>query len=308
MNKSILITGANGGLGLETARQLALLETTEKIYLGVRSLEKGKQAQKELEKLTNRKIFIPFLLTISSPKAVKKEIELLPGTIDALIMQAGGMGGRTPNAINKDGVTEIFASNVLGHLQLLETLLESNKLNNVALFAGSEAIRGIKAMGMKQPNLKTSSVEEFTSLANGSLFKKNEDPMVTYGPVKYMGTMALSALARKYPKVRIITMSPGGTQGTKAANDMPLLKKWFFKYVAMGIIMPLFGMAHSLKVGAKRFVDGINDTQYKTGVFYASIKNKPTGPIANQNMHLADLDNTNYQDNALTTVRSFYNN
>jgi NAD(P)-dependent dehydrogenase (short-subunit alcohol dehydrogenase family) len=32
MNKTVLITGANGGLGLETAIQLGLLETT--IQLG----------------------------------------------------------------------------------------------------------------------------------------------------------------------------------------------------------------------------------------------------------------------------------
>ena len=33
MNKSILITGANGGLGKDSARQLGLIKETEKIYL-----------------------------------------------------------------------------------------------------------------------------------------------------------------------------------------------------------------------------------------------------------------------------------
>ena len=37
MNKSILITGANAGLGKEAARQLALIGTTEKVYLGCRN-------------------------------------------------------------------------------------------------------------------------------------------------------------------------------------------------------------------------------------------------------------------------------
>ena len=32
MNKSILITGANSGLGKDTARQLGLIKETEKIY------------------------------------------------------------------------------------------------------------------------------------------------------------------------------------------------------------------------------------------------------------------------------------
>jgi len=29
-------------------------------------------------------------------------------------------------------------------------------------------------------------------------------------------------------------------------------------------------MVHKLEVGAKRFVDGISDERYKSGVFYAS--------------------------------------
>ena len=57
MNKSILITGANSGLGKDTARQLALLPKTEKIYLACRNLEKAEAAKEELEQATGRDIF-----------------------------------------------------------------------------------------------------------------------------------------------------------------------------------------------------------------------------------------------------------
>ena len=43
-------------------------------------------------------------------------------------MNAGGMGGKTPNAKTEDGVTHIFASNVLGHVVLLDELLKEDKL------------------------------------------------------------------------------------------------------------------------------------------------------------------------------------
>ena len=39
MNKSIMITGANSGIGKEVARQLALLEGTEKVYLACRNAD-----------------------------------------------------------------------------------------------------------------------------------------------------------------------------------------------------------------------------------------------------------------------------
>jgi len=57
MNKSILITGANSGLGKDSARQLAMIEGTEKIYLACRNLDKANEAKLSLEKSTRRSIF-----------------------------------------------------------------------------------------------------------------------------------------------------------------------------------------------------------------------------------------------------------
>ena len=73
----------------------------------------------------------------------------------------------------------------------------------------------------------------------------------------------------------------------------------------MPILMPMMGMAHSLEVGAKRFVDGLNNDNYKTGKFYASKSNKPTGAVSDQNIHFPDLDNTTYQDNAYEAIHRF---
>ena len=57
MNKSILITGANAGIGKECARQLALIQGTEKIYLACRNEERAQAAKKELEAATGKAIF-----------------------------------------------------------------------------------------------------------------------------------------------------------------------------------------------------------------------------------------------------------
>jgi len=57
MNKRIMITGANAGLGKESARQLALIEGTEKIYLACRNMSKAQEAKQSLEKSTGKSIF-----------------------------------------------------------------------------------------------------------------------------------------------------------------------------------------------------------------------------------------------------------
>jgi len=87
-------------------------------------------------------------MDVSNIDSVRSAVQELETPIDALIMNAGGMGGKTPGAKTEDGVTNMFASNVLGHIVLLDELLKAKKLNNVALFAGTEAARGIPKMKM----------------------------------------------------------------------------------------------------------------------------------------------------------------
>ena len=305
MNKTILVTGANGGLGKDTARQLALIKETEKIYLACRNETKAKAAKADLEKTTGRSIFEIVLVDVSKPESVKDAVANLSEPIDALIMNAGGMGGKTPFEITKDGATTMFATNLLGHVVLVDELLKADKLKKVALYAGSEAARGIKSMGMKAPKLKTYSVQEFSSIIDGSYFNEKKDPMESYGLVKYMAALWMSAQTRKNSDVRFITMSLGATSGTAVMDDMSGIQRFMFKNIMMPIVMPLMGMGHGLETGAKRFVDGIKDTTLINGGFYASKKNKPTGSIANQNTFLSDFDNVAYQNNVDVAIHGF---
>ncbi len=307
MNKVVMITGANAGIGKETARQLALKKETEKIYLACRSLEKAKVAKRELEESTGRSIFEILLMDVSSPESVKKAVKDLPEQIDALIMNAGGTGGKDPSARTKEGVTNITATNLLGHVVLLDTLLERGLLKNVALLASSEAARGVKKMGMKRPELKSSSKEEFASVFDGSFFEDDFDPMQVYGVIKYAGTLWMSSMARKNPEVKFIAMSPGGTRGTQGFDDLPFLQRIMFKYIGMPIIMPLMGLSHSLEKGASRFVDGIENQAFKSGSFYASKENVLTGPLVEQKDIFPDLANEQFQDNANSAIHEYIN-
>ena len=145
-NRRIMITGANAGIGKNVAKQLALFNYTEKIYLACRNESKAAKAKKELEQQTGKSIFEIVIMDLNDLISVRTAVSLLDIPIDALIMNAGGSGGKTPLTLTKYGVTTIFATNVLGHVVLLEELLKAKKIKNVALFAGSEAARGIPKM------------------------------------------------------------------------------------------------------------------------------------------------------------------
>ncbi|MCP4310403.1 MAG: SDR family NAD(P)-dependent oxidoreductase [Bacteroidetes bacterium] len=307
MNRSILITGANSGLGKESARQLAMIKETEKIFLACRNLSRAQEAKQSLENTTGRSIFEIVIMDVSDPVSVRSAVAGLNKPVDALIMNAGGMGGKSPLTMTQNGVTSLFAANVLGHVVLLDELIKANKLNNVALYAGSEGARGVDEMGMKRPVLKSSSADEFSQVIDGSFFGKEMDPMEAYGYVKYIAALWMSSEARKNPDIRLITMSPGFTSGTAVMEDLPPAKRFMFKYIMLPIVAPLKGMVHKLDKGAKRFVDGINNESFTSGIFYASKARKLVGPVIDQGALFPDLNNPAYQDNANEAIHRFIN-
>ncbi|MES0807855.1 SDR family NAD(P)-dependent oxidoreductase [Roseibium sp. SCPC15] len=302
--QTVLITGANAGLGREAARQLALHDGIEKIYLGCRNELKAFAARAALEAETGRKIFDIILMDMSDPASVRSAVANMEEPVDAVVLNAGGMGGRDPAAKTGSGVTSIFAVNVLGHAVLVDELLERQLLTSTVLYAGSEAARGIPKMGIAKPVLETSSVNEFASIADGSKFNAKSDPLELYANVKLMAALWMSSMARQHPHIRFVTMSPGGTTGTNGMDDLPFLKKLFFKHVGW-VVMPLFGMMHGIDVGAKRYVDGLLNPKFESGRFYASGGGSPTGPLVDQTTIAADLDNTAFQDNAKQAIRLF---
>jgi len=306
MNESILITGANIGIGKETARQLALKQGTKKIILFCRNQAKAEAAKKDLEEKTGKKIFEIIIGDVSDANSVRKAVEKIKEPIDAIILNAGGMVGKTAGKVTPSGMNELAATNILGHVILVEELIKHDKLKKAVLSVSAEAVPGVKMLGMKPVAMKTSSVDEFAAVLDGSYFGDNFDHVQAYGYVKYAATMWTLSMARKYPDIKFIVMSPGNTGGTNAPDNLPPAMKFMLKYLMMPIVFPLIGgMVHKLEVGAKRFVDGISDDRYKSGIFYASKEGKLSGDVVDQSTFYADLKNITFQDNADRAIHRF---
>lgn len=301
--QSVLITGANAGLGFEAARQLAQKTTISKIYLACRNEDKANRAKQQLVELTNRDIFEVVTIDVSDSSSVKSAVANLHSAFDAVILNAGGTGGKTPNVLTADGVTTIFASNVFGHTVLVNELIKRQLVTSTIVYAGSETARGIPKMGVAKPELLNTSVGEFTSIANGSKFGEAADPLDVYGAIKLTGALWMSSMSRKYPHLRFITMSPGGTAGTNGMDDLPFVKKVFFKYLG-NLMMPMLGMMHSVDKGAKRYVDALFDDQFESGRFYASKMGSPTGPVVDQSTIDPLFGMETAQDNAHSAIQS----
>src|SRR5579859_6973786 len=288
--KPVLITGANAGIGKEVARQLALRPEIGRVYLACRNKDRALTAKAELESATDRHIFDIILMDVADLGSVRDGLAAIDGSVDAVVMNAGVIGPQSMG-LTADGVTTVFATNVLGHVVLLEGLLADGRLGEVAVFAGSEAVRGVPKLRMKGPSFVSTSADELANVIDGSYFAhRKPDFSLAFGQAKYIGALWRAYLARQHPDRRFITVSPGNTTGTQAASDLPLPMRIAAKYV-----MPTLGLAHKRDVGAKRLVDGVTDPTLSSGAFYASAANKLNGPMVNQADFLPDLANPSFQ-------------
>lgn len=303
---SVLITGSSAGIGKELARQLGVRPEIERVVLACRNPTKAQAARAELEAATGRAIFEIVILDTSDPTSTRSAALSLDGSIDALVMNAGGAGGPDPAALTATGATEVFAVNVLGHVALLQTLIEQHKLNKAAVLTGSEAARGVRKLLIKRPSFKHTSVDDLLSAIDGTYYAgKRFDAPGAYAQAKYIGALWIGAVARKHPDLRLVTMSPGGTSGTEIAKSMPAPARFAFERIVMGSIGRRIGLSHSLHDGAERLALAVTDPTYRDGIFYASHAGRLNGPVVDQATIFNDLANTAFQDNAEEAIHRF---
>ena len=119
-----VVTGANSGLGLVTARELA--RSGARVVLACRNLDKGHAAidevraavpgaQVQLEELD--------LASLASVRGFADRFKATHDSLDLLINNAGVMG--TPRRRTADGFELQFGTNHLGHFALTTALLEA---------------------------------------------------------------------------------------------------------------------------------------------------------------------------------------
>ncbi len=123
--KTILITGANKGIGFETAKQLA--QQNNFVYLGSRDKENGLEAVKKLNEqgITNVEALEIDVSDIASVRQAKRELEGKIDALDILINNAGIAGEQPQDFAGGDieNLRKIFDTNFFGAIQTTQELL-----------------------------------------------------------------------------------------------------------------------------------------------------------------------------------------
>jgi NAD(P)-dependent dehydrogenase (short-subunit alcohol dehydrogenase family) len=112
--RTVVVTGANSGLGLATARELA--RTGARVVLAVRDLARGEQAASSLTGDVSVRH-----LDLANLDSVRTFAADWTGPLDVLINNAGIM--MVPAGMTADGFELQFGTNHLGHFALTNLLL-----------------------------------------------------------------------------------------------------------------------------------------------------------------------------------------
>ena len=232
--KTFLITGCNSGLGLETARVLAL--RGGRIFGTARTAEKAKAALASFGPST-----VGVACELSDPASVRSSVKAVKAAlggsrIDALICNAGIMA--LPQCEQAHGLELQFFTNHIGHFLLVTGLLDSLSDDGRVVMLSSAAHKSAPKGGI-----------EFDNLSG----ERDYAPWKAYGQSKIANLLFAKELARRLEgsKRTANSVHPGVIPTNLSRHMNPVVRFVFgfgrglvLKNVAQGAATSCYVAAH----------------------------------------------------------------
>ncbi|MDJ0508919.1 MAG: SDR family NAD(P)-dependent oxidoreductase [Crocosphaera sp.] len=268
--RTVIISGANNGLGYACAKELAL---NKDIYLvlACRNNQKATKVVEKLKHLSKNNQVEAIGLDLASLRSVRQfEAEFAQKNLPPLgmIVCNAGVQFIQRREYTEDGWETTFAVNHLGHFLLVNLLLKHLKPPGRIIFVSSDTHDPNKITGMPAPNFQDPNL-----LAQPELDPTLKDKSISdigrlaYTTSKLCNILCAYELSRRLEKqgfsteeepITVNVFTPGLMPGTGLAQDYPPLTKMVWDY-----ILPLF-----------TFVPKINSTQ-KSGRALARLVEDP---------------------------------
>ncbi|WP_330302262.1 MULTISPECIES: SDR family NAD(P)-dependent oxidoreductase [unclassified Streptomyces] len=187
-----LITGANKGLGFETARQL--IEAGHTVYIGSRDPERGRRAAEQL----GARLVVLDVTDDASVAAAAKTIEA-DGGLDVLVNNAGVEGRGEGNTVvgaadvTADMMRSVFETNVFGVVRVTHAFLPLLRRSAAPVVVNVSSGLGSMAL-VTAPDTPTYAY-----------------PGLAYPASKTTVNMITAQYAKAFPAMRINAVEPGYT-------------------------------------------------------------------------------------------------
>merc|ERR1719357_1208114 len=230
--KVCIVTGANTGIGKETARGLADRGAT--VILACRSVERGQEAAKEIGGLVRVKKCD--LASFASVRKFCEEVNREEKKVDILINNAGMV--TMSREITEDGQEMQFQSNHLGHFLLTNLLLNKLKASNDARIVNVSSVAHWMVASFPWQDL-TFSTSWYNGMSVYSITKLANIWFTTHLADQLQGT-----------KVKVFAVHPGGVYtnlGRNISEFLPVfLKSVIGRVSSMTMLSPSNGAQTSL--------------------------------------------------------------
>jgi len=252
--KTVLVTGCNSGLGLETIRALALRGA--RVLATARTVDKARDAAQGM-----KGDFVPLACELSDPASVRAcvaSVKSGAGPLDALIGNAGVMAIPTPQ--QKHGWELHLFTNHIGHFILITGLLDRLAPAGRVVVVGSNAHRRAPAAGI-----------EFDNLSG----ERDYEPMKAYGVSKLANILFTRELARRLGNgtQTANTLHPG-VISTGITRTIPTMAQMAMRMAAPILLKtPAQGAATQCYLATSPAVAKV------TGAYYADCNPSETTPL-----------------------------
>lgn len=229
---SIIITGANRGIGYECALQMARLAPNEQIIFACRDTDSGNEAIKSIKQKTGHRHLKCIPLDLASFKSIKDFATAFAAENDRIValVNNAGLQNIGVTKYTADGFEETFGTNHLGPFYLTLLLLP---------LMVEEASITFTASGTHDPAQKTGVEPPVYTSAQKLAYLKTTDEKASivgqrrYSTSKLCNIMTAYELQRQLQNtpIRVNAFDPGMVPGTGLARTYPPILKFVWKNI-----------------------------------------------------------------------------
>lgn len=308
---SVFITGANGGMGLDTSKIL-VSSGIHRLVMATRTMDKAVTAKSKIDTAYpdhQTQIEVASGFDMTDPKAIEKAVHKLPKDqpFNIIFLQAGGVIFSNDYSYltwNNTAIEKTIFQNVIGPYI---TLLQLKKHGLIApnarvVFAGGEGARGIPGM-IEKPVFDT--INDFKNYIYGKGNLPKYNPMNAIGVSKLMGAVLSQKLSSLEKNMDVIWFTPGLTYGTNGLAAKPAIQRWFMEKIMFGIA-GFLGFAQSPMQGAQKYVDCLLGIYGKNGDVLGAPEGKVLGDLVDQKPMNQMFTNTALQDEFWHILNTIY--
>lgn len=259
--KVCVVTGANAGIGLETARELARRGAT--VLMGARDQARGAAAVADVRASTGGSVELLMvdLASLASVRRAAARVLDEHERLDLLINNAGLVLGE--RRVTEDGFEATFAINHLGHFELTRCLLDRLKASAPAriINVASDAHRGSRGL-------------HFDDLA---CERRRYRAMKVYADSKLANILFTRELAARLEGTGVVAhaVHPGVVRsGFARDGDLHGLAGWVFRALGPFLLSPEEGAATTLHVALSE------DAARSSGEYWARCTRRQPQPPA----------------------------